>query len=512
VTIQADQGPLIVAGKLAVADLTVRLPRGRDFAVDCRRLEVSIKQVRVPGVLPGAPARTPEPVRVDLDSLKLVAPTMTLTRTAGGLVLPWSHPPPSTGETAPAPVAKARPPAKSTKPSQALAPAAAPASPLVLSLRLLETQAGQLTIVDQTVKPLYRGKISALTLRARGIRIPQGGFDDIVLSATLPGDAPLEVDAKKTNDVITLTANGKRIPLQQFNPYVAPAAGYSISEGQLSVNSNLRWTPDKYDSTTEVEFDQLAIAGAEGDSLFLQKVGIPLTLALSLLRDLNGRISLSVPVSGDRGGMHVALGEIVAQALVKAILGAVTSPLKMLGVVADLATSGGGQLLPQPIPCGPGLQAVEASAGERVQQLVDALGSSPALRISLRGVAGGPDVRALQEAAVLADLNAKQGVVGGLKNLANRKERKAIRDFLTARAAASNVSELTLEYQKTLDEWAQAKTISDDRLRALATERAEVLRTALVTGQGIDAARVVVGDPEVDREQGQPAVRIGFAP
>jgi hypothetical protein len=512
VTIQADQGPLIVAGKLAVVDLAVRPPRGRDFAVDCRRLEVSIKQVRVPGVLPGAAPRPPEPIRVDLDSLKLVAPTVTLTRTADGLVMPWNDPPPPTAQTPTVPVARARRPGKSTKPSKALAPAAASASPVEISIGLLETRAGQVSIVDQTVKPLYRGKISALTLRARGIRIPERVFDDIALSATLPGGAPLEANAKRANDVITITANGRQIPLQQFNAYVAPAAGYGISEGQLSVSSNVRWTPDKYDSRTDVEFDQLAVSGGEGDSLFGQKVGIPLTLALSLLRDLNGRISLSVPLSGDRAGTHVALGEIVAQALVKAILGALTSPLKMLGVVADLATGGGGPLLPQPIPCARGLPAVEASAGERVQQLVDALGVSPSLRISLQGVAGGADVRALQEAAVLADLNAKQGVVGGLKNLVNRKERNAIRDFLTARAGGRNAPDLTLEYQKTLDEWAQAKAVSEDQLRVLATERAEALRTALVTGQGIDAARVVVGNPEVDRERGQPAVRIGFAP
>jgi len=507
VTIQADRGPLIVVGKLAVRDLGVRLPRGADFAADCKRLEVGIEQLRVPGVLPGAAPRIPEPVRVDLDSLKLVAPIVTLTRTADGLVLPWSNSPPSATTKPSTPVAKARPPAKSTKPSKALAPA----SPIVLSLGLLETHAGQVSIVDQTVKPVYRGKIDALTLKARGIRVPENVFEDIALSAKLPGGAPLEVNAKETKGVVTLTANGKQIPLQQFNPYVAPAAGYSISEGRLSVTSNARWAPDKYDSTTEMAFDQLGIAGAEGDSLFLQKVGIPLTLALSLLRDLNGKISLTVPVSGDKSGTQVAIRDIIAQALVKAILGAVTSPLKMLGVVADLAT-GGAPALPEPIPCGSGLPVVEASADARVQQLGDALGGAPGLRITLHGIAGGPDVRTLQEAAVLGDLNAKLGVIGGLKSLANRRERNAVRDFLTARTSGDSAPELSPDYRKTLDEWAQAKTVSDDQLRALANARAEVVKTALVTRQGVDAARVTVGDPELDRENGKPAVRIGLGP
>jgi len=507
VTIQADQGPLVVAGTLVIADLGVRLPKGEDFGVDWKQLELGIKQVRVPGVLPGTAPATPEPIRVDLDSLKLVTPVVTLTRTADGLVLPGSGPPPST-TAPPAAPAEAPPPAAPAK--QAPAPAAAPAAPVAISLGLLDLQAGQVSIVDQSVKPFYRGKISALTLKAHGLKIPENTFDDIALAATLPGGAPLKVDAKQAKGVITVTADGRGLPLQQFNPYVTQAAGYSISDGRLSVNSKVRWAPDKYDSSTNLVFDKLGVAGAEGDSLFLQKVGIPLTLALSLLRDVTGKITLAVPVSGDKSGTHVGLGEIVAQAIVKAILGAVTSPLKMLGAVGDLVAGGGGSILPEPIPCTPGLPAVDAAAGERVQQLGGALGGAPALKITLHGMAGGPDVRALEEAAVLADLNAKQGVLGGIKNLANRSERNAIRDVLTARATGGKAPDLDPEYQKTLDEWAQAKTISDDQLRQLANARAAGVKSALVAGQGADPARVAVGEPEVDREKGKPAVRIGF--
>jgi len=145
----------------------------------------------------------------------------------------------------------------------------------------------------------------------------------------------------------------------------------------------------------------------------------------------------------------------------------------------------------------------------RVEQLSGAMAGAPGLRITLRGVAGGTDVRALQEAAVLADLQAKQGLLGSVRNLAARTERNAIRDALVARASGG-ASTLAPEYQKTLDEWASAKTISDDQLRMLAAARAEALKAALVREQGIDAARVTLGDPQVEREQGVPSVTIGL--
>ena len=110
---------------------------------------------------------------------------------------------------------------------------------------------------------------------------------------------------------------------------------------------------------------------------------------------------------------------------------------------------------------------------------------------------------------MLADLQAKQGVLGGIRNLANRTERAAIRDALAARATGATPT-LAPEHQKTLDEWAGAKTISDDQLRTLAAARAETLKAALVQGRGIDAARITLGDPQVDRDRGMPAVMIAL--
>ncbi len=110
---------------------------------------------------------------------------------------------------------------------------------------------------------------------------------------------------------------------------------------------------------------------------------------------------------------------------------------------------------------------------------------------------------------MLADLQAKQGVLGGIKNLANRTERNAIRDALTARASGGTPT-LAPEYQKTLDEWAGARTISDDQLRTLAAARAEKLKATIVQGQGIDGSRITLGDPQVDRDKGAPAVTIAL--
>jgi hypothetical protein len=212
-------------------------------------------------------------------------------------------------------------------------------------------------------------------------------------------------------------------------------------------------------------------------------------------------------VAGDKSGTRVAIGSIVAEALVKAIIGAVASPLKMFGAVVDLAGGSGAAAAPEPIPYRPGLLDPEDKA--RVEQVAEGLSGAPGLKVTLNGMAGGPDVRGLQEKAVLADLQAKQGVFGGIKNLANRGERNAIRDALAARAGGDK-GELSPEHQKALDEWAGEKQVSDDDLRALAKARAERLRDQLVRDHGIDAARVAAGDPDVNRTEGKPGVGVAL--
>jgi hypothetical protein len=61
--------------------------------------------------------------------------------------------------------------------------------------------------------------------------------------------------------------------------------------------------------------------------------GIPLTLALSLMSNVQGNITLDVPVSGDRKGTRLGLMDTVLSTLRRTILNALSSPLKLIGSV-----------------------------------------------------------------------------------------------------------------------------------------------------------------------------------
>jgi hypothetical protein len=129
--------------------------------------------------------------------------------------------------------------------------------------------------------------------------------------------------------------------------------------------------------------------------------------------------------------------------------------------------------------------------------------------VTLAGHVGPADVRALQEAAVLADLQANQGVLRSLRNLPARGERNAIRDALLARAEGAP-GQLSPEQQTTLDQWVAAKPVADRELTALASARAERVRATLAEQHGVDPARLTLGEPAIDREQGAPVVAVSL--
>jgi len=495
VTIAAEHPALVVSGRLALADLKATPREGEDFSLAWQQLDLGIREIRVPGVLPGEPAAPGEPLRIDLELVHLSNPSVALTRTAEGIVLP------STGAPA---AAAAPPPAPAAEPP----PTESGGRPVALTLANLDLEGGQVAVLDRTTKPFYQGRVSAIRLAARGLSYPENGFDDFALSLRAPGNAPLSVKGTRSGGRIRIDASGERIPLTQFNPYVT-ASGYSIARGAASFGSKARWETDRYDSETTVRLAGLDLAGAEGDSLFAQHFGVPLTLALGLMRDVHGVIALTIPVSGGRtGGAQVDVGAVITEALRHAIVNALASPLRLIGAVA-----GGDDKVdatPEPIACAPGRPEVAAEARTRVEQLGTVLGSAPALRLELKGSAGGPDVRALQEAAILADLAADKGALGTLRNLASRGTRSAIRDALAARASGKS-AELSPELEKTLDEWAAERKVSDGDLRALAAARAARLRSLLVQEYGIPAERLALGEPAVEREAGRPAVAIALA-
>jgi hypothetical protein len=534
------EGPVRVSGRVSLAEFDVAPPEGEDYGFAWKRFEIDVRDLQVPNVPPAAGAQSPAgtqspgaaaaaPIKIDLARVALTSPRIRLTRTADGLVLPAPQvtlgkadaaapgsggsapadgpaptPAPAATAIAPTPAADASAPDDGTVREKAAqlaveakgaAQEMAATSPFTLTLGELAIDDGEITVLDRTVQPFYKGRVAALELDVHDFQYPANRFRDLRLTAKAPGGAPLVVDAKQRGETLTVSADAKGLALPQLNPYVTGAAGYSISRGTFSLESKVELDSRGYHADSALAFDDLDVAGAAGDALFTDKFGVSLSLALALLRDVSGRIALDVPLTGDRsGGVRPDLAPIVAQALSRALINALASPLKLLGALS-LDDGKVAAFAPEPIGFVAGQAKIADDAWWRIEQLAGVLAASPALQVELTGETSAADARALREAAVLADLQQEQGFFAGLKDLPSRGTRKAIRAVLEARAQGEASEALDADDEAKLEEWVGAKTIGDEQMRALASERAGRLREVLIKDYGFGDDRIVVRDP-----------------
>ena len=489
---------LRVAGKLGVAGLDVGDEQtAKEFGVAWKDFELGIGEITVPGVLGAGDPAVARKIGVKLDLVRLVEPSFKITRTAQGIVLPsfgaeTAEPPNEEATVALAAPAEPAEPAK-------------PATEIAVEVANAQIDAARAVFTDRAVNPFFSTRIDRLDLRARGIRWPGPRVESLTLAMVGLNKARLDVRGSIIPGNSKLHALLVKLPLAQFNPYVTPT-GYGLSDGSLSLESTATVKKDVYKTSTDVVVSQLEVGGSEGESLFQQNFGIPLSVALGLLKDLDGNITLAVPVEGDRGGVRVGLGKIVGQALRSALLGALASPLKLLGAVT---ADGKVKVAPEPIPFVPGDLVFTGEGAEQIERIAGLLSASPGIALTLAGVVSESDLRVLRERALFAELEATSGVraLGQIGAIATRR---AVRLFLEAKLAGKQPEALEPDEAAWLEEHVAEQKLDPAALAALANARATAVQGALVREHGIAEARLMIGAPATEPPAAQPGVAIGL--
>ncbi|PIE59523.1 MAG: hypothetical protein CSA32_03995 [Desulfobulbus propionicus] len=163
------------------------------------------------------------------------------------------------------------------------------------------------------------------------------------LSGTLEGRAPVKIEGDiwpfQKDIGIDLSLALRNYPLRNLSPYLTEGAGVGLAGGELKLNSSVLLKKGYLKNTNEFLLEQLE-TNMVSDELN-KRLPIPLDTALSVLRDNNGNIKLSVPLSGELDKLHVGLADIIVTALEKAVVPALTGyAVYALGPYGALAYAG----------------------------------------------------------------------------------------------------------------------------------------------------------------------------
>ena len=499
----APSGDVQVGGRLALADLRIAGADAKAFSAGMRAFELPFKEIALPGILsPGAvPGPAKKPMHVTLGDVRLTAPSVRVTRSADGLAVPN--------------FSGAQTPAKAAAPlaaTPAAAPAAAPA-PLrvavaVDSFRLAD---GNVAAIDRTVKPFFEGGFSAINLDVAKLRWPDLTIGNLRFSATGAEKGRIDVYGAIGSDSRWLQVYVDKLGLVPFNPYATAFSAYSIGAGKASIISKVSSAGENYYADNYLTLHNLDVRGGGGESLFKQNFGISLPMALALMRDTEGNIGLDIPISVDQEGTKIGIGTVIRSALQRAILGALTSPLKIVG-----AAFGSGEKIeavaPPTIPFLTGRAEFAANGAEEVGQVAALLASRPGIGVTLDTSVTPADVRWLREQALRAEW-AGQGMFAKLKDLPDRGARNRVEKALEARARDQEGS-LDSEDTKMLDHWLDERPpIPPERLQALAEARLARVEEALRSQHGIEANRIARQSAPADAPASEPpVVRVELGP
>jgi hypothetical protein len=439
---------------------------------------------------PDGEAGRPVPPRIEIAAVRLREPVFAAILRAAD--------PPAPEETDPVP----------TDPEESAAEAEPPDARPGPRIRIasLAVTGGEVDFTDESVSPAHRSQLRDLTVEARDLRLPEREAAQLRISAEGPGDGSIRLDAAVIDGAGTIELDVADLGLPAFSPYSADAAGYWVEGGHATVAARVGVRDAGYDVDTDLSLDDLDVAEVSAGS-FEKRFGLSLDLALALLRDPFGRISIPVSARIAPGETEIAAERIVLAALRQALVGALTSPLKGVGFVLGAVTGGGDEpsgLRIEPLAVAPGATSPLADELARVARVAKTLASRPGLGLELRGRSDVEDDPALAERMliemVVADAELPPVDAGFLQK---RRLSGALEDRGEGRP-----DELGPEDTHALARWIGAVEVPPDRRDDLARERATAVRDALVESHGVSPDRLRVGDPLT----GPPAVVIQLAP
>ena len=201
------------------------------------------------------------------------------------------------------------------------------------------------------------------------------------------------------NIELTLAGELSNIDLINLTDYSARFAGYRIDSGNLNLGYEFKLANNQIEAKliSLLEKFDLADLQTHEKSELNDDLGIPLPLALNLLRDSDDNIELKIPLSGDLANPDFSVASIMSIVVAKAIKNAVIyhySPLGMLTLasgVFDLATA----LKFEPLDFAFGSSELNDASRQQLAKLAGLMNEKPKVKFRVCAIATEGDWPAL---------------------------------------------------------------------------------------------------------------------
>jgi len=371
--------------------------------------------------------------------------------------------------------------------------------PVVLGRLVVEE--GGARVVDGSLTPPFAVDVADLATRIDAVSTgPGAGPSRIEMTARVadglmrfagtigPVTGPLRLD---------LQGELRQFALPRTNPYLLNVMAWEARNGWLTTNIQCRIDGDNLQAEADVLLSRLQLARAGGHDEAQARVGLPLGMITSLMKDRHGDIHLALPVAGRVNDPRFDLKELIWSTVRQVALKAVTAPVSLIGRVKTDADSRIERIEIDPVRFEPGTSKPTPEGQEQLARLVAFLDQTQETRLTATAVVSRRDVAALKRPDVDA-------VISKTAREARIPPEEAAARLFQERFPGRPLPESADAVRAALGE---NEVPPADAVSALADKRLEAVR-ATIKKTKIDAARLLEDKrpPEVSQDEA-PQVR-----
>lgn len=400
------------------------------------------------------------------------------------------------------------PPQPAAAPAEKQTPAPAASEPrLLVTIGKVTLNGNRVAFSDQSIAPAVKISLDEINGTVSGLSSENIAHADVDVRAKINGAAPVSLTGQVnplSNDVYSdLRFAIDSAALTPLSPYVGKYAGRTLAGGTLNVDVSTKVSKRFLDSANVITLNQFEFGEHTGSP---DATSLPVGLAVSLLRDRNGKIILDVPIKGSLDDPEFKYGRAVWHAVGNIIMKAATAPFSLLTSVLGISgkTDGGAELDLSRTEFDAGANTLNEASQKKLTLLAKALGERPALQLAISGgFDADADRAALRNIQFFTEL--KQEYLNENNNeqaAANSPDTLQLAPDIEARlvetlyrkkilAAEQSRAETPPTPEAMRAQLLETIRISDDQLTQLADARAESVKKFLVD-KGVEESRVTL--------------------
>jgi hypothetical protein len=261
------------------------------------------------------------------------------------------------------------------------APATVPVMQPKIEIGKIVINEGDFRFADRSVEPNVNMAVNKFGGTIAGLSSTNPAKADLDLKAMVDGAGPIaiagKIDPLGATPSFDLKVDFKNVDLVPLSPYSGKFAGYQLARGKLLLDVKVNVDGNKINSANVITLNQFTF-GSQVKSP--DATSLPVRLGVALLKDMEGKIVIDVPVQGSTDDPNFKVGKVIGRVIVNLLTKVAVSPFALLGSVFG---GGGDELAYQEFEAG----KTEIKPGEmkKLETMVKALTNRPGLSLDLQG-------------------------------------------------------------------------------------------------------------------------------